>query len=541
MPKDGHSKGSKGKGGPKIWYTNWDCHVCGLEDNRGNRARCRGCGAYPKSSERRPLWGKGDKGGEGKGNGEQVVQWGNGPLATPLAIRQLQQQKHENRSLQQARELAEAKKLTEALREQNRKLQREISECANKVQTTASEDMDGLEGPGALTEVQRQEEIMLVTSGLPYLEKQFGKDSKEYTEAADKLERLRRAQRDAKPYKTHRAQLERRLEKLRRQQEADKHKLEETQTTITSLQQKSEDLKAEMSERSKEIEASDEELKELLRRAMAKGGEDDGEDAETVPDPATSWNTVVQAASSIASHPAIPQEWAQQLEGLFRQLQTAVATMEGAKQQYEQRDPKPTHAAAAATTTTVPAATAAATVTATTASTTQHAAQMQQQQQEQQQLQEQLAAQRSQQQQLQQQLQQQTPSPPAPSMSEITKSAATGTTSTANAGASQDDGKQGEGEGGGNASEDEFSSLASEGGGPSGMELDEATLDAMADLPEDKKRQLATSLQQKLQERWREASKRRRRKAGAARTSNKPKGDSQSRGTKKPTGVTKTD
>ncbi len=334
---------------------------------------------------------------------------------------------------------------------------------------------------------------------------------------------------------THRAQLERRLEKLRRQQDADKQRLEETLATITNLQKKSEDLKNEMAERNKEIEASDEELKELLRRAMAKGSEEGGGETDAAPDPATSWKTVVQAASSIANHPAIPREWAQQLEGLFRQLQTAVTTMEGAKLSYEQRGPTPADATAETTaTSTTTAATAAA-----AEATAQHETQMQQQQQEQQQLQEQLAA--LHQQQLQQQLQQQKPAPPTPPMPTDAGPAATGASPVADAGPTQEGSQRGGGEGGGDVSGDEFSSLASEGGGQDGMDLDPATLDAMADLPEEKRQQLAISLQQKLQERWREVSKRRRRKTAAAKASGKPKGDSSNRGLRKPIGNTKAD
>ncbi len=254
MPTNGYGKGAKGKNGQKTWYSNWDCHVCGLEDNMGSRTRCRGCTAYPRSTERRPLWGKGAKGegnGMGKGGGEAGLSWGNGTSGTSLAVRQLQQQKHDNRAQQQARELAESRKLTEALREQNRKLQKELAENHHRT-TNETEDMEGMEGPEALTETQRQEEILLITGSLPYLEKQYGKESKEYLQAAGELERLRRAQRDAKPYKTHRAQLERRLEKLRKQRETDKQRLEETNNTITSLQKKSEELKSDIADRDKE-------------------------------------------------------------------------------------------------------------------------------------------------------------------------------------------------------------------------------------------------------------------------------------------------
>ncbi len=65
--------GNSNRGKSGAIFTNWDCHVCGLANNFGHRARCRNCEAYPKPGARRPITGMG-KGGGGKGKG----QWDNG-------------------------------------------------------------------------------------------------------------------------------------------------------------------------------------------------------------------------------------------------------------------------------------------------------------------------------------------------------------------------------------------------------------------------------------------------------------------------------
>ncbi len=507
MPKDGSGKGNKGKSNtPKVYFCNWDCFVCGVEDNRGSRTRCRNCGAYPRSSERRPIGGKGVNGdGGGKGGGSIGAQWGIGTSSTTLAARQILQQNNDAKLQQQARELADARRLTETLREQNRKLQKELAEAPLRNAPPEGEDMEGVEGLGALSEAQRQEEIVVVSGGLPYLEKQYGKEAPEYQQAVEQLEKLRRAQRDAKPYKTHRAQLERRLERLRKQQDSDKQRLEETQETITSLQKRSEELGNGIKERDREIEAADAELKELLQRAMGKGDDDGGEQGTGI-DPATSWNNVVRAASSIASHPAIPREWAAQLEGLFEQLRTVVSTMEGAKQTYE----------------------------VSKSADKDHGTQLQQQQAEQRQLQEQIAEQRQQQQALQQQLTQQQqqhqqqqqqqqqqqpniPSPPSPIPPSGKTQDESGSVPPTDEGPRSGQ-KPEQGDGGaraaaatpkisdkGTISEDELSELATADEGAEDMELDAETLAAMEDLSEEKKKQLTDSLRQK----WKTVTRRR--------------------------------
>ncbi len=251
---------------------------------------------------------------------------GSGPT---FAERQLQQQRQDNRRQQQQRELAEASRKTNELREENRRLLKQIAASNNKNNDDeGGDEMDGVEGPSPLTDEQRQQQIASVKASMPYLESHYGKESEEYARASTELETLQRASRDSKPYKTHRAYLERRLEKLRRQQDTDKAKADDTEKQIEILQNTLGEVREAIQERDKSIGATEAELKELLRSAI---GEDcDNNDADAAADVATSWNKVVATASSLAGRPGVPADWASQLQGLFQQLQSVVVAMEGA-------------------------------------------------------------------------------------------------------------------------------------------------------------------------------------------------------------------
>ncbi len=148
------------------------------------------------------------------------------------------------------------------------------------------------------------------------------------------LEALQKASREAKPYKTHRAHLERRVEKLQRQQDADKKKEEETVQQIESLQSSLVELRDAIKERDKAITATEAELKELLRTAIGDE-EGEGDDGGPGDKASSSWNTVVAAASKLACRPGVPGDLALQLQGLFSQLQTVVIAMEGAAAGHE--------------------------------------------------------------------------------------------------------------------------------------------------------------------------------------------------------------
>ncbi len=148
----------------------------------------------------------------------------------------------------------------------------------------------------------------------------------ELAEAKRDLAALERASRDAKPYKTHRAQLERRKDRLTRKRERAQEECEELQSQISELQSRLSDLTSENEARDKEISEVDAELRELLRKAIADG--DDGSEAAKTPDPSAAWNTVSAALEGMAAQPGVPREWASQLGGLLEQLRAAAIAIQ---------------------------------------------------------------------------------------------------------------------------------------------------------------------------------------------------------------------
>ncbi len=310
----------------------WSCNVCGILDNWATRRHCRNCKAYGP-------WGSGTggkgggKGGSFKGSGKgfraaggagpggAARSWGGGTSGdgTTLAARQLQRQQ-EDHKFQKLRE--ESKKKEDALRAANAKLQRELAATkAGGKHLDEDEDIDVDDE----TNESRQEKIEATQKALPYLTLRFGENSPEVEKARCDIEELLRANRESKPYKTHRGQLERKLDRMRRQQERAKEEEDEVLREIETMQSRLNKLRATIEEREKSIGAADEELKDLLRRAIAEG-----EPAEQPPtaDPSAAWETVNQTLADMASQPGVPPAWAAQLGGLLEQVRAAAVAIQ---------------------------------------------------------------------------------------------------------------------------------------------------------------------------------------------------------------------
>ncbi len=73
---------------------------------------------------------------------------------------------------------------------------------------------------------------------MPYLEERFGSDSTVYLEAVEELDVHNKALREAKPYRTHRTILERKVDKLRKQQEKDRERLSELKEAADEIKVK---------------------------------------------------------------------------------------------------------------------------------------------------------------------------------------------------------------------------------------------------------------------------------------------------------------
>ncbi len=311
----------------------WDCNVCGTVGNWASRARCRLCGAYgPKGSG-----GGGGKGGGKGGGGSQSRAGGQstnlgggarfgegaGGAPTTLAQRQLQRQ---NDDLRLQRQREESKKREDALRAANQKLQRELSAAKAGAKTRDADEDDDMDEDED-TEEERQRKIEATQRAIPYLIIQYGEGSEQVAEAKTSIDNLLRAAREAKPYKTHRGQLERRLERLRKQQDKGREEEDDLLQEIESMQGRLNKLRAVNDERDKTIATIDEELKDLLRKAI------DGEAADAAPvppagDPSVAWRTVNETLASMVAQPGVPQEWAAQLGGLLEQVRLAAIAIQ---------------------------------------------------------------------------------------------------------------------------------------------------------------------------------------------------------------------
>ncbi len=299
------------------------------------------CDAYPAPGARRPRGGGGVKGSGGKGGGDARVKGhvgkgnnSNGKGGAQLgdyAYRQLQlQRSHEAKAAHKAseKELADARKRNDLLQDNYKKLQQELEELKRaRAKPPQEDDMDTTAGPSDYSEEERKSRMEKIRNSLPYLEDQFGNESEEYRAAVDELYVHQKALRGAKPYKTHRTILERKLDKLRKQQDREKEHLSELKEAAEEIQSKIDAATTAIEERDRELEAAETELRDLLLRAVGEDASGGQQDQQQTIDPTVGWNSVVETVGRLAQQPGVPAQFSAQLDGLFSQLQQMVSVL----------------------------------------------------------------------------------------------------------------------------------------------------------------------------------------------------------------------
>ncbi len=378
---------NKGTGGGASKFGKWDCNVCGIADNWATRARCRICDAYGP----RGPGGGGSNGGSGghggrgfsgnsgqgsrgaggasnAGGGARAGVSTGGGVAT-YAQKQLQRQ-NEDQRLQRQRE--EARKREDALRLANQKLTKDLA--AARAGHKPKEEDDDMDDDEEVSEEDRQKRIDALQKAMPYFVLQYGEDSAQVEGAKSEIEELQRALREAKPYKTHRGQLERKLDRLQKQQQRAREEEDELLVEVERTQEKLNKLRSAISEREKSITAVDDELKDLLRKAIAESDSAENPPATVAPDPHIAWTTVNQALASMAAQPGVPAAWAAQLGSLLEQVRVAALAMQqqaGMAPQQVSPMQCPSPVAAAAASSTASSSSASSCVTAAAAGSTQ--------------------------------------------------------------------------------------------------------------------------------------------------------------------------
>ncbi len=229
------------------------------------------------------------------------------------------------------RQLAEARRREESLRAENRRLQRESAAQPARDKANGNGEDDDMEEDDAheLAEDERKKRIEETRNGIPYLVSRYGETSEEATRARAELAALEKAAREAKPYKTHRAQLERRKGRLEKQHERGKQEAEDLLAQIEVLQARLNATNKANDERELAIQAVDDELRDLLRKAIAEGENEAALHAPaSPPDPSVAWQTVTSTLENMVNLPGVPRDWAVQLGGLVEQLRAATLAVQ---------------------------------------------------------------------------------------------------------------------------------------------------------------------------------------------------------------------
>ncbi len=223
----------------------WTCKLCNLAENFSWRSRCRGCDAYRNQGEGGPLAVSAN------------------PYGQSLAERQLQQQRQAQRQ-QRAASAAERKLQAEVDRLQAQLAASQAAPRGGKPAAGADADEDGdlelesmdtAEAYATWTEDERRQQIEAARASLPYLVGKHGEASSEATAVREEIAALEKASRDAKPFKTHRAMLERRRDKLRARIKKDDEELAKAEREYEELKDKINNIRTDTAERNKELAA----------------------------------------------------------------------------------------------------------------------------------------------------------------------------------------------------------------------------------------------------------------------------------------------
>ncbi len=241
-----------------------------------------------------------------------------------LAERQLKQMREEQKRQRQAHE-EERRQLREALA----RMRVEAASRKDKVpgenegDGDADEEMDtAADTYAAWTEEERQKKLEEAKGGLAYIIGKHGEDSQEANSIREEMAAIQRASRDAKPFKAHRSMLERKRERLKDKQTRDEAEEARITLELEEHEAKRKDLRSAMEERGKQIGQVEEELAELVKKALAEG-DAAGAAGRTDEDNSAPWTAQSASATlrAMANRPGVPPEFAALLAHVYQAAQ----------------------------------------------------------------------------------------------------------------------------------------------------------------------------------------------------------------------------
>jgi hypothetical protein len=241
-----------------------------------------------------------------------------------LAERQVKQMREEQQRQRQAH-AEETRQLREALARMrveaaNRK---DKAPVADDGEDDADEEADtATDTYAAWTEEERQRKLEEAKGALAYIISKHGEDSHEANSIREEVAAIQRASRDAKPYKAHRSMLERKRERLKDKQTRDEAEEARITLEIDELEAKRKTLRAAMEERGKQLGQVEEELAEVVKRALAEG-EAAGAAGRIDEDNSAPWSPQAATATlrAMANKPGVPPEFAALLAHVFQAAQ----------------------------------------------------------------------------------------------------------------------------------------------------------------------------------------------------------------------------
>ncbi len=302
----------------------WDCHICGLGNNRSWRLKCRGCEALRKK----------DAAGCGTAQSRPPTT-ASRPYTT--AERQLQRQKQDQQE-QRRRQLAANRELAAQVERLEEELAtaRKKGQCRSTVEEDAGgedadgDDMDTANSYATWTEEERQRRLEQAKASLPYLASRHGEEAAETRAAKEEIDAIQRASRDAKPFRAHRDLLERRREKLKRQQSREEEELARLTTERDELQNKIEETKKSMEDRANQLAKVDEELNDLVKKSLQENGALGHDQPSQTPTAAAAMAKAMEALRSMEGRPGMPPEFTAMLSQFQGIASAMVAAVEAA-------------------------------------------------------------------------------------------------------------------------------------------------------------------------------------------------------------------